>query len=244
MKKLTKVKINVIYDDLNGAEVGFVKSFGFAALVEIEDKKILFDAGTKEDLLNKNLSALKVLPSQIDAVILSHNHYDHANGLSAITRDNPKVPVYVHKYWNNPVRHIGDPVPPKNIRIIQEGRKLEEIGARIYVTNCYQSQDYGGIYEQACYLEADDSFILICGCSHPGLNVFLDDRRNLGISIKTSLHIMGGFHGFMFDDERVKQLNPYIKSIVIFHCTRNIKTFQAQFHEKCKIGVVGKSYYF
>jgi 7,8-dihydropterin-6-yl-methyl-4-(beta-D-ribofuranosyl)aminobenzene 5'-phosphate synthase len=244
VKKIQKVKINVVYDDLDGVEADFMKSFGFAALIEIEDKKLLFDVGTKEDVLKKNLSALKILPSQIDAVILSHNHYDHANGLSAIMRDNPNIPVYVHKYWNNPVRHIGNPIPPKNIRMIQEGRKLEELGAHIYVTNCYQSQDYGGIYEQACYLEAEDSFILICGCSHPGLNVFLDDRPNLGISPTKPLHIMGGFHSFKFDDDRVNQLNPYVKSIIIFHCTKNIKTFQSQFHEKCSIGSVGTSYNF
>jgi 7,8-dihydropterin-6-yl-methyl-4-(beta-D-ribofuranosyl)aminobenzene 5'-phosphate synthase len=244
VKNIQKAKVKIIYDDLDGAEIGFLKSFGFSALIEIEDKKILFDAGTKEDVLKNNLSASRVSPSQIDAVILSHNHYDHANGLSAITRENLSVPVYVHKYWNNPVRHIGEPVPPKNIRMIQEGKKLDELGAPIYVTNCYQSQDYGGIYEQACYIDAGDSFILVCGCSHPGLNVFLDDRANLDISIKKPLHIMGGFHGFKFDDERVKQLNPYIKSIVIFHCTRNIKTFQSQFHNKCTIGIVGKSYNF
>jgi 7,8-dihydropterin-6-yl-methyl-4-(beta-D-ribofuranosyl)aminobenzene 5'-phosphate synthase len=229
---------------LDGAEVGFDKSFGFAALIDIEDKKILFDAGTKEDILKKNLSALNILPNQIDAVILSHNHYDHANGLSAVTSDNPNVPVYVHKYWNNPVRHIGNPVPPKNRRMIQEGRKLEDLRIPIYMTNCYQSQDYGGIYEQACYIDAGDSFILICGCSHPGLNVFLDDRKNLGISVANPLNIMGGFHGFKFTDERVKQLDPYIKSIVIFHCTKNIKTFQSQFHDKCSIGIVGKTYNF
>jgi 7,8-dihydropterin-6-yl-methyl-4-(beta-D-ribofuranosyl)aminobenzene 5'-phosphate synthase len=244
VNNIQKVKVTVIYDDLDGAEIGFVKSFGFAALIEIEDKKILFDAGTKEDVLKTNLSAIKVAPSQIDAVILSHNHYDHANGLSAITRENLSVPVYVHKYWENPVRHIGDPVPQNNMRMIQEGRRLEELDALIYVTNCYQSQDYGGIYEQACYIDAGDSLILICGCSHPGLNVFLDDRAKLGISIKKPLHIMGGFHGFKFSDERVKQLNPFIRSIIIFHCTRNTKTFQVQFQDKCSIGIIGKAYYF
>ena len=244
MKNLKDVKIKIIYDDLNDAESGYIIAFGFSALIEFDKKIVLFDAGTKEDVLRNNLYIAGVLPNEIDAVILSHNHYDHANGLSAVMRENSSIPIYVHKYWNNPVRHIGNPIPQENMRMIQNGRKLAEIGDQIYVSNCYQSQDYGGIYEQACYIEAKDAFILLCGCSHPGLDVFLEDRKNLGIDTDKALHIMGGFHGFEFDNERVKQLNPYIRSIVIFHCTRNITTFQSQFQENCSIGTIGKSYNF
>ena len=244
MDTIQNIKIKIIYDDLDGVEPGYLKSFGFAALIEVEGKKILFDAGTKEEILIHNLSIGKILPSEIDAVILSHNHYDHTNGLSSIIKDNNEVPIYVHKYWNNPVRHIGDPVPPTNIKVVQEGRKLDELGIKAYITNCFQSQDYGGIYEQACYIEAQDAFILLCGCSHPGLNVFLNDRVNLGIPDDKLLHIIGGFHGFKFNNERVNQLNPYIRSILIFHCTKNIKTFHSQFQEKCSIGIVGKQYQF
>ncbi|MHA1824093.1 MAG: hypothetical protein ACTSXM_09595, partial [Promethearchaeota archaeon] len=58
------------------------------------------------------------------------------------------------------------------------------------------------------------------------------------------IHIIGGFHGFEFDNDTAIRLKPYIHSIVIFHCTRNIKTFQSQFEEKCSIGIVGKNYFF
>lgn len=244
MNNLEDIKIKIIYDDLNEAESGYLIAFGFAALIEFDEKIVLFDAGTKEDVLKNNLSAAGVLPSEIDAVILSHNHYDHANGLSAVLNGNVNIPVYVHKYWTNPVRHIGNPIPPDNIRTVQNGRKLKEIGAQIYVTNCYQSKDYGGIYEQACYVECNNSLILLCGCSHPGLDVFLDDRKNLGINSYKDLHIMGGFHKFEFDNARAKQLNPSIRSIVIFHCTKNITTFQSQFQGKCSIGTIGKTYHF
>lgn len=77
------------------------------------------------------------------------------------------------------------------------------------------------------------------GCSHPGLNVFLNDRRNLGIPEDKPLHIIGGFHDFKFDDEKATLLKPYIRSILIFHCTNNITRFQSQFQEKCAIGIVG-----
>jgi len=239
MDNIQNIKITIIYDDLNGAEKEYIRSFGFAALIEVEGKKLLFDAGTNEEVLMHNLSMCKVLPSEIDAVILSHNHYDHINGLSVIIRDNREVPIYIHKYWNDQVRFIGNSLPPSNIRVVQEGRKLEELGIKVYVTNCFQSQDYGGIYEQACYIETRDAFVLLCGCSHPGLNVFLNDRKNLGIPEDKPLHIIGGFHGFKFDEEKASQLKRYIRSILIFHCTNNITRFQSQFQEKCAIGIVG-----
>lgn len=244
MKTIRKIKLNIIYDDLNGVEIGYKKSFGFAAIIEIENKKIIFDTGTKEEILVNNLTKYGLDPSEIDAVILSHNHYDHTNGLSGIIKNNNNVPVYVHRYWNTPVRYIGENIPNINLNIINKGRKLEEIGKNIYITNCYQSTDYGGIHEQACYFKAEKSNILLCGCTHPGLNVFLNDRKLLGIPTEKPIHIIGGFHNFKFSTETANQLKPYIQSIIICHCTSNIKTFQSQFQEICSIGVVGKSYYF
>ena len=75
MNNIQKFKLNIVYDDLNGAEIGYMKSFGFAAIVEIDNKKILFDTGTKEEILVNNLTNYGLDASEIDAVILSHNHY-------------------------------------------------------------------------------------------------------------------------------------------------------------------------
>ena len=169
------IRLIIIVDDLNGAEPGYLKSFGFSLLIELNKQKILFDAGTKEDVLLKNLKNYGVNPSEINAVILSHNHYDHTNGLSGILKDNPDVPVYVHKYWKKPVKKIGESFPHKNMIFVEQGGVIKELGENIYITNAYRSPDYGGIYEQACYIKTKDSLILISGCCHPGLNDFLKD---------------------------------------------------------------------
>jgi 7,8-dihydropterin-6-yl-methyl-4-(beta-D-ribofuranosyl)aminobenzene 5'-phosphate synthase len=235
------IKLTIIIDDLNGAEPGYLKSFGFSLLIEVDHQKVLFDTGTKKKILLKNLVNYGVKPSEINAVILSHNHYDHTNGLSGILKHNPDVPVYVHKYWKKPVKKIGDSFPHKNMIFVEKGGVIREIGNNIYNTNAYMSPDYGGIYEQACYIKAKDSFILICGCCHPGLNNFLGDREFLGIPDKSPLHIIGGFHGFKFDDENAHLLNRYLQSIVVCHCTKNIKVYKGQFREQCFIGTVGKT---
>ncbi|MFX1376213.1 MAG: MBL fold metallo-hydrolase [Promethearchaeota archaeon] len=234
-------KLTLIVDDLNGAEPGYLKSFGFSLLIELNHHKILFDTGTKEDVLLKNLANYGVNPSEVSDVILSHNHYDHTNGLSGILKNNPDASVYVHKYWKKPVKKIGDSFPHKNMIFVEQGGIIRELGKNIYVTNAYMSPDYGGIYEQACYIKAKESYILLSGCCHPGLNNFLNDRESLEISNKAPLHLIGGFHGFKFSDEDVDLLTPQIHSITLCHCTKNIKTFKGQFRDKCKIGMIGRS---
>jgi 7,8-dihydropterin-6-yl-methyl-4-(beta-D-ribofuranosyl)aminobenzene 5'-phosphate synthase len=238
---MPNIKLTIIVDDLNGAEPGYLKSFGFALLMELNNEKILFDTGTKEDILLKNLINYGVKPSEINSVILSHNHYDHTNGLSGILNYNPDVPVYVHKYWKKPVKKIGDSFPHRNMISVEQGGIIEEIGNSVYITNAYMVPDYGGIYEQACYLKAKGSFILICGCCHPGLDNFLKDREFLGIPDKSPLFIIGGFHGFKFEDETADLLYPQIYSVILCHCTKNIKVFKGQFREKCFIGTVGRT---
>lgn len=238
---MKEIKLTIIVDDLNGAEPGFIKDFGFSLLIEINNQKVLFDTGTKEDVLIKNLINYGIKPSSIDSVILTHNHYDHTNGLSGILKYNEDVSVYVHKYWKKPVRQKGDAIPSKNMIFVEKGGLFKELGERIYITNAYMSSDYGGIYEQGCYIRTKDSFILICGCCHPGLNNFLKDREFLGIPDKSPLHIIGGFHGFKFEDENAHFLNLYIRSVVLCHCTKNIKVFKGQFREKCIIGTVGRT---
>lgn len=73
-------------------------------LIEFEDKKILFEAGIgsffepklrerfgieedDEHLLLENIKTLNIDPSEIDYVILSHLHFDHAGGILPSYKD-------------------------------------------------------------------------------------------------------------------------------------------------------------
>ena len=60
--------------------------WGFAALVEVDGKRILFDTGANEDTVLRNLKPLGVDLADVDTVVLSHNHADHTTGLLTLRR--------------------------------------------------------------------------------------------------------------------------------------------------------------
>jgi 7,8-dihydropterin-6-yl-methyl-4-(beta-D-ribofuranosyl)aminobenzene 5'-phosphate synthase len=240
MIPMHSVKITVLADDFNGFVPGYVKSFGFAALIEKGDIKVLFDTGTKQDVLIHNLNQYGVSPKLINAIILSHNHYDHTNGLLGIIKEHKSIPIYVHHYWDTPARHSGNDISQLNVIINDKARECVDIAKGVYLTNTHVSRDYGGIYEHACYIQVNDSYILLCGCCHPGLNKFLSDRPDLNIPLEASLHFIGGMHSFKFTDKEAENLKSNTKSITLCHCTQYFKTYQEQFQEKCYTAVLGK----
>ena len=61
---------------------------------------MLVDFGFTPQALNNNLKLLEVQPSALDALVLSHGHYDHFGGLAGVLAENKgklrqKLPLYV-----------------------------------------------------------------------------------------------------------------------------------------------------
>lgn len=67
------------------ADEGFGE-WGFAALVEVDGRHILFDTGANENTVARNLEALRLDLRGVEQVILSHNHADHTTGLMPLRR--------------------------------------------------------------------------------------------------------------------------------------------------------------
>ena len=81
--KVASLEIKILSTML--ADEGFGE-WGFAALVEVDGRKILFDTGAHEDTVQRNLTAMKLDLSDVEVVILSHNHDDHTTGLLTLRR--------------------------------------------------------------------------------------------------------------------------------------------------------------
>jgi len=84
---------------------GLIGEHGFAALLEVDQGRFLFDTGQglgiggNARLLGKEMTTL-------DGIILSHGHADHSGGLLQVLEGCRGVPVYAHpdafmeRYWS------------------------------------------------------------------------------------------------------------------------------------------------
>ena len=61
--------------------------WGFAALVEVDGRRILFDTGMRPETVLQNARELGIDLSGVTDVILSHHHGDHTGGLVTLRRE-------------------------------------------------------------------------------------------------------------------------------------------------------------
>src|SRR5689334_15665691 len=85
-------RVTILYDAFGG-RAGLTRDWGFAALVEYNGKRILFDTGNNADVFANNVRALGVDLRTIDFVVISHRHGDHTAGLNYLLTVNPGVRI-------------------------------------------------------------------------------------------------------------------------------------------------------
>jgi 7,8-dihydropterin-6-yl-methyl-4-(beta-D-ribofuranosyl)aminobenzene 5'-phosphate synthase len=88
-------RINILCENAVVGPMGLTGEHGFAAYVEKDGKKILFDTGQGMSLAN-NANFMQINLSQIETVILSHGHYDHTGGLPAVLYPPRGVEIIAH----------------------------------------------------------------------------------------------------------------------------------------------------
>jgi 7,8-dihydropterin-6-yl-methyl-4-(beta-D-ribofuranosyl)aminobenzene 5'-phosphate synthase len=214
-------QITILYDAFSN-KPGFALDWGYAALVEFEGKRVLFDTGNNAPMFESNIKRLHVDLSNIDLVVLSHRHGDHTSGLGYVLSVNPNVPVYIPSdetfMQSTPaeflapsaedtslpakMRYFGGtpPTPPPAHGTAWPAArfhvvtKLTDITPHIHlVSTLSNAPGYRDMQEISLILDTPQGPIVIVGCSHPGIEAIL---ANVTAQTHTSsiFELVGGLH--------------------------------------------------
>ncbi len=172
----------MVFNNLPGRS-GFRTAWGNSTLIRGRGACLLFDTGCDGDILLYNLKKFGVNPAEIQTVVLSHNHWDHVDGLLALLRAGCKprvfVPALFPEVFKKKVRKAG-------------GRVISVKGPRKISAGVYSGgQLRGRKWEQALVFECAGGPVVLTGCAHPGIAVV---ARRCAELFGRPLLLAGGFH--------------------------------------------------
>ena len=101
--------VTVLAEDSVGFDTPYLGQHGISLLIDAccrdeggdaapKSTRILMDVGQHSDALLHNMALLDIAPSSIDAIVLTHCHYDHTRGVVRMIREigRPGLPVVAH----------------------------------------------------------------------------------------------------------------------------------------------------
>ncbi|HEY8572496.1 MBL fold metallo-hydrolase [Phenylobacterium sp.] len=216
--------LSTMITDLQG-----VGEWGYAALVEVDGRRILFDTGARPDVVLANARELRVDLSDVDDVVLSHNHADHTGGLLSLRksvmarRQEALGRVHVAKAffdpWRapNPIHRQRPELESLGVRFVQHNSAVQ-LAPGIWLTGPVprhtDEQNYSrGLLadgapapdvpdDQALIIETRDGLVVITGCGHAGIVNIVDYARQI-TGVRRVTAIIGGLHLFEATHERL-----------------------------------------
>ncbi len=140
-----KTKLTILCENSVGVPIGVIGEHGFACYVETEKGNYLFDTGQGFAIV-QNAIALKKDLGAIEAIMISHGHYDHTGGLPAVLQIKGRVGVYGHpdifveRIWSSEgkTRFIGIQHTRSYLETLgadfRLGTEMIEIGPGVFLT--------------------------------------------------------------------------------------------------------------
>jgi 7,8-dihydropterin-6-yl-methyl-4-(beta-D-ribofuranosyl)aminobenzene 5'-phosphate synthase len=224
-----KARITVLYDAF-GQTSTMQEDWGYAAFVEFDGKRILFDTGNNPNILAQNVKAKGIDLSKLDFVVMSHRHGDHIGGLSYLLTVNPRVTIYAPKesfgvfgadlpstfyrkdsslpqeqryYGGTPpdIMRFGSAWPGANFKLVD---KDTDIAPNIrLITLVSNKPGTLELRELSLAIKTPDGLVIVVGCSHPGI----DNIVQSATSINPHIHLVaGGFHLVAAPDPDIDQI--------------------------------------
>ncbi len=201
------IQMTVLYDNYVAAE-GTKAEWGFSCLIQGTAKTILFDTGGNPDTFKHNVKQLNVDLDIADAVVLSHEHWDHVGGLPVVFETNTRAPIYIPYGF-----------PYDFIRGVEvEGVKPIPVNEAVSVCDhVYLTGQMGGmIKEQSLIVNTPAGLVIVTGCSHQGIvNIVKKAKELLNKDIYL---VFGGFHLMQHSKEQVDGIIKAFRDLGVQKC--------------------------
>ncbi|HKM35467.1 MAG TPA: MBL fold metallo-hydrolase [Lachnospiraceae bacterium] len=230
------MKVTVLID--NVAEGNMISEWGLSIYIEYGEQRILLDTGASGKFM-KNAEKMGIDISQVDIGILSHAHFDHANGMQRFFSTNSKakfylregskencysrkifIPAYIgikkgtlEKYKDRIQFAEGDYEVSEGISLIpHKTGGLEKIGVKnsMYIRQSRKWVPDNFAHEQSLIFETEKGLVIFNSCSHAGADTIIQEAASTYPG-KKLYALIGGFHLFGLPEESVRALACRIK---------------------------------
>ncbi len=225
------------------------KDWGFAAFIEFDGKRILFDAGNNEKIFRENAAAANVELAGIDFAVISHRHGDHTTGLNHLFEVHPNIPVYTPNekfglfgsvlpgefypqvaelpeylriFAGKTVDHVNSGSPWDGANFIRINETTEIFPNIFIISTISNTPGTLELQELTLALKTSAGLVLVVGCSHPGIQNIVDAASRIDSNI---VNIFGGFHLLRTPVKNIISIaaalkDKYkVKNIAPGHCT-------------------------
>ncbi len=233
------MKLSVLTE--NTASEKFLAEHGLSYYIE-HDVNILFDTG-RSDVFLQNAKKLNIDIAQVDAVVLSHGHWDHGDGLRYIS--NKKLichpDVFQERYRKNGDENIGLELSfkelknkfditytrlpfevSKNIIFLGEIPRNNSFEAQTTTFELDDKKDDFIIDDSGLVIKLEDEIVIISGCAHSGICNMIEHAKSI-TGINKIRAVIGGFH-LKYNNQQTQETIKYLKSqdiaeVYPSHCT-------------------------
>ncbi|MBR3678746.1 MAG: MBL fold metallo-hydrolase [Oscillospiraceae bacterium] len=233
---MSEFQMTVLID--NESKENLKGEWGLAIHINHRGKTILLDTGSGSSF-SKNAEKLGLSLTDISYGVLSHAHFDHANGMAKFFSENTKAKFYLRKgsaencYSKHGIfkKYIGirrgtlrkyrDRISYVDGRhrlydgawlIPHETKGLEEIGRK---ANMFRKTENAWeiddfAHEQSLVLETKRGLVIFNSCSHGGADNIITEIAKAFPGQKIYA-IIGGFHLFRLSDQEIAQFANRVK---------------------------------